>query len=375
MESFIIKDNKKLRYGYTTGSCAAAATKAALIMLFEKVNVEYINLMTPKGILLNLKVYDIHIEDNFVSCAIKKNSGDDPDITNGILIYSKVQKNSQNKINIIGGIGVGKVTKKGLEQPVGQYAINSVPRKMIKDEVSKICNEFNYKNGVDITIFVPNGEDIAKKTFNPKLGIIGGISILGTTGIVEPMSEEALKETIHIEIKMKAKNNYKYIIMTPGNYGETFIKDKLQMDLSNTIKCSNYIGNSIDYAIMEGIKGVLFIGHIGKFVKLAAGIMNTHSKNADARAEIMTAYALKAGANRKVLLEILDSITTDDAIKILKDNDLLEKTMGYILERIYYHLKNRSYEKLKIGVITFSNKFGILGSIGEVEELKRWYIS
>lgn len=375
MESFIIKDNKKLRYGYTTGSCAAAATKAALIMLFEKVNVECINLMTPKGILLNLKVYDIHIEDNFVSCAIKKNSGDDPDITNGILIYSKVQKNSQNKINIIGGIGVGKVTKKGLEQPVGQYAINSVPRKMIKDEVSKICNEFNYKNGVDITIFVPNGEDIAKKTFNPKLGIIGGISILGTTGIVEPMSEEALKETIHIEIKMKAKNNYKYIIMTPGNYGETFIKDKLQMDLSNTVKCSNYIGNSIDYAIMEGIKGVLFIGHIGKFVKLAAGIMNTHSKNADARAEIMTAYACKAGANRKVLLEILDSITTDDAIKILKDNDLLEKTMGYILERIYYHLKNRSYEKLKIGVITFSNKFGILGSIGEVEELKRWYIS
>lgn len=374
MEEYIIKNNKKLRYGYTTGTCAAAATKAATRMLLEQKGIDTVSILTPKGIHLQLEVKEAYYDLEKSTCAIQKDSGDDPDVTNGILVYAQVESIPTKGILVDGGIGVGRVTKKGLEQPVGEAAINKVPRKMIHDSAEEIMELFEYPYGVKVTIYIPEGVEIAKRTFNPRLGIEGGISILGTSGIVEPMSEDAIRETIHLEIRMLKATNRTYLLTTPGNYGEEFARDTLHLNLEKAVKCSNYIGDMIDYAVMEGLEGVLLVGHIGKLVKLAGGIMNTHSKNADGRMEILTAYAAVAGADTKVLTQIMDAITTEEALEYIDNAGILSKTMELIMERMKYYLDKRAYDKLKIGVITFSNQLGLLGKTKGVEDIL-WYIS
>lgn len=264
---YIYKNHKKLRFGYTTGSCAAAASKASIIMLLNKKPIKKIQIMTPKGILLNLNVLDISFGEDFVKCAIKKDSGDDPDVTNGILVYSKVQFSKDKDIIIDGGIGVGRVTKDGLQCKKGSAAINKVPREMIYKEVKNICEEFEYKEGLYVEISIPEGVEIAKKTFNPRLGIEGGISILGTSGIIEPMSEKALIDTIKLEMKQLKVNGAEYFLITPGNYGESFSRENMEINIENSLKCSNFVGETLDYACELGIKGILFIAHIGKFYK------------------------------------------------------------------------------------------------------------
>lgn len=368
-EFYVNKNNKKLRLGYTTGSCAAGAAKAATIMLLKNNLIQTIELMTPKGILLHLKIEDSKRQKEWVSCAVRKDGGDDPDETNGILIYAKVSKLLEPSIQIKGGIGVGKITKKGLEQPIGEAAINKVPRKMIIESIQKVCKECNYKGGILVEISVPAGVEIARKTFNPRLGIVGGISILGTSGIVVPMSEDALIQSIRIEMKMLVENGMEYLIITPGNYGEEFLKKNMSIDISYSMKCSNYIGETIDMAIELGIKGILFVSHIGKFIKVSGGIMNTHSRCADSRAELMASHALRAGISLEGAKKILGTITTEEAIEILIKEEILEHTMEKVLDRIQYYLEHRSYKKLELGVILFSNVYGTLGKTKSVASL------
>jgi cobalt-precorrin-5B (C1)-methyltransferase len=366
---YTYKNQERLRYGYTTGSCAAAASKAATIMLLQNVTISTIELMTPKGILLTLPVLDIEKGDGFVSCAIRKDGGDDPDVTNGILIYSTVSILKEPGVIIDGGIGVGRVTKKGLDIPIGNAAINKVPRSMIEKEVSTICSNNQISQGVKVVISVPEGEEIAKKTFNERLGIIGGISILGTSGIVEPMSETALIDTIKVEMKFLSAKGEKYLVVTPGNYGEDFARDTLHISLNNAVKCSNFVGEAIDLAVELRLDGLLFIGHIGKFIKLAGGIMNTHSKSADARMEILTANALVAGANTKTLRNIMNSTTTDAAIEHLVNDSVLSETMNEVEKKIDFYLNNRARGNLKIGAISFSNQYGLLLKTSKADEL------
>ena len=294
-EHYVIKDNKKLRMGYTTGSCAAAAAKAAAYMLLKKEEVPYVSLLTPKGIQLHLEVLDIQRGENVVSCAIEKDAGDDPDVTNKLWIYARVSLIEQAEIHILGGKGVGIVTKPGLEQPVGSPAINKVPRQMITKELQQVCKNCGYTGGLEVEISVPEGEKTAEKTFNPRLGIIGGISILGTTGIVEPMSEAALVASIRVELKQQVETGHRSLVITPGNYGREFLKDNFPFDLERAVKCSNFVGDTIDMAVELGVENILFVAHIGKFIKVAGGIMNTHSRNADARMEILCANAAIAG--------------------------------------------------------------------------------
>lgn len=355
--------------GYTTGSCAAAAAKAATIMLFRQKKLNSIELMTPKGILLKLDVLDININNDFVCCAIKKDSGDDPDVTNGMLVYAKVSFNNSDDIFIDGGEGVGRVTKAGLEQSIGSAAINRVPREMIYNEVKEICDGYEYEKGIDVLISVPGGEEIAKKTFNPKLGIEGGISILGTSGIIEPMSEVALVDSIKVEMKQLAHNGLEYLVVTPGNYGSRFIEENINIDIENSLKCSNYVGETIDYAVELGLKGILFISHIGKFIKVAGGVMNTHSKWADTRMEIIAANAAVAGVGNQVLTKIMGCTTTDEAIDLLIKDNNLDNTMKLIGEKIDYYLKNRCFNELEIGAIVFSNRHGILVKTKDVEKI------
>lgn len=362
----------ELRKGYTTGSCATAAAKAAAYLIFKGSCAE-VSIMTPKGIKLDLEVLEGQIiDEKTAKCGIRKNSGDDPDITDGVMIYAKVSLNddSSGKILIDGGEGVGRVTLPGLSCKVGEAAINPTPRKTIEAAVSEILQKFDYKGGAFVEISLPQGVELAKRTFNPKLGIVGGLSIIGTSGIVEPMSEQALIDTIKVEMSMRKATGCRYLLITPGNYGETFLKENFDVDRFYSVKCSNFIGNALDFAEQMGFSGILFMGHIGKLSKLAGGIMNTHSKYADSRMEIMAAYAAKLGAKQELIEEIFNCVTTDSAYEKIKEADALlcENLMKLLMERIIYHLKARTHDTLEVAAVMFSNKYGLLAKSDNADE-------
>ncbi len=369
MEDYIEKDGKKLRFGYTTGSCAAAAAKAAAWMLLTGQRKETISLITPKGVTLNLPVLEISMEPNRVSCAIRKDSGDDPDVTNGTLVYAEVTVKETPGIAIDGGFGVGRVTKKGLDQSVGNAAINSVPRKMIRENLEEILALTDQNCGLSVVISVPEGERLAKQTFNPRLGIVGGISILGTTGIVEPMSEKALVDTIRVELNQRKANGDEYVLLTPGNYGCDFIRAGLSLNAEQAVQSSNFIGQTLDICRELGFRGALLVGHIGKLVKLGGGMMNTHSKYGDCRMEILAAHAGVAGLAPAQIGEILQCVACDDALRIIKDAGCFEKTMTGLTERILFHLRHRAGEDMEVGTILFSKEYGLLAQSENAMEL------
>lgn len=366
---YVIRGNKKMRFGYTTGSCAAAACKGATEILLGGKLQETVTLMTPKGILLTLELKDIQIETDKVTCAIRKDAGDDPDTTNGILVYATVEKTKEQGITLDGGIGVGRVTKAGLSQKIGEAAINPVPKSMILRAATEIAEKYDYEGGLKIIIAVPEGVEIGKKTFNPRLGIVGGISILGTSGIVEPMSEAALVQSIRVEMKQHFSQGEEYLLVTPGNYGADYLREHMDLPYEKNIKCSNYVGETIDMAIDMGVKGILFIAHIGKFVKVAAGIMNTHSHSADARMEVLASNAIRAGAPLECAKEILNASTTDEALDILNRYQMTQGTMKEVLDRIQFYLNHRSYEQILLGSVVFSNTCGYLGQTADAAKL------
>lgn len=368
MEEYLVKDGKRLRLGYTTGSCAAAAAKAAAWMLLTGRRKESIRLQTPKGIELNLKVLDIQMLADEARCAIQKDSGDDPDVTRGMLIFAAVRKSATPGVTIDGGEGVGRVTKPGLDQPVGEAAINSVPRQMIEESVREVCTLVGYDGGLDVMISAPGGEALAKKTFNPRLGIEGGISILGTTGIVEPMSEQALLDTIHVELRQQRENGADYILLAPGNYGADYIRDFIGLDPKTAVLTSNFIGDSLEFCKEFGFHGALLIGHIGKFVKLAGGMWNTHSKFGDCRMEIIASHSAALGLRAERTEEILHCATCDDALRILDEEGLKDAFLVRLGQRIGTMLGYKSGE-LQSGAILFSKEYGFLCETEGAEEL------
>lgn len=371
MEEYIVKGGKKLRLGYTTGSCAAAAAKAAAFMLLTGRRMERVTLLTPKGIRLELPVREIDMGPEAVSCAIEKDSGDDPDVTRGALIFAEVSRSEGDGVVIDGGVGVGRVTKPGLDQPVGAAAINSVPRRMIREAVEEVRTLTDSREGLRVVISVPEGEALAKKTFNPRLGIVGGISILGTTGIVEPMSEQALVETIRVELRQRRESGAEYVLLTPGNYGSDFIRDGLGIDPAIAVQTSNFIGDALEICRELGFQGAVLVGHIGKLVKLAGGMFNTHSKYGDCRMEIIAAHAAAAGLAAERAGEILQCVSCDDALRILREADLCGQTMDRLMERIRFHLQAKAGEELEIGAIAFSKVYGLLGQTAEADGLLR----
>lgn len=297
-DSFVYKNQKKLRRGYTTGSCAAGAAKAAAVLLFSGENAEYVSVRTPSGIVLHLRTENPGRTEKEAWCGIRKDAGDDIDATDGILIMARARRIPEPAsgkgpdIVIRGGSGVGTVTKIGLDQPVGESAINSVPRRMIREEVGEVLREYHYTGSLAIEISVPDGEKIAEQTFNPRLGIVGGISILGTTGIVEPMSEQALVETIRVEMEQRRQMGEKNLLLAPGNFGLDFIHRQYGISPERAVVCSNFIGDTLDMALHMNFQSVLLVGHIGKLCKLGAGIMNTHSHIADGRMETLCACGI-----------------------------------------------------------------------------------
>lgn len=359
LEKYVSKGSKKLRCGFTTGTCATAASAGAARMLLSGKVIENITVMTPSGNSVTVGLTDIKKENDYVSCAVQKDSGDDPDVTDKILVYSTVSY-EKSGITVDGGEGVGRVTKKGLKQQIGEAAINPVPRKMIEEQLKTAASDYSYDGGLKAVISVPMGIQIAKKTFNPRLGIEGGISILGTTGIVEPMSEQALIDTISVELDVRKAQNEEFIIVTPGNYGQDFLRDNLGIAVDKCVKCSNFIGDTIDMCIEKGFKSMLLVGHIGKLSKLGCTIYNTHSRYADGRMEAFALCAALCGAEREVLENILGCITTDAALEILKKEGIFDKTIKMLEKRIDRSLKLRAKGSIEIGMITFSEEYGIL---------------
>lgn len=381
MEEYQFSQGKNLRCGYTTGSCATAAAKAAATMLLTGERVEVIRIDTPKGITLDLEPLEVERGSKYVSCAIRKDSGDDPDDTNGVLVYAKVEKINRLEqngdelsgkeacIEICGGIGIGKVTKPGLSCQMGGPAINPTPRKMITSELTKVIQQNNYQGALRVTISIPAGVEIAKKTFNPRLGIVGGLSVLGTSGIVEPMSEKALVETMYVELNsQKAKGN-KNLLVFFGNYGEDFTRDVLQLDISDRVTCSNFVGELLDYAVFCGFETLLLVGHAGKLAKLAQGVMNTHSKYADCRTEVFALQAMFHGASREVGQEIYNCLTTDEVARILQRENVFTPVMQEVTKKIDFYMQHRVHGKIKTGALMFSNVYGILGKTKDADQL------
>ena len=365
-DSYVFVNNKKLRRGHTTGTCAAAATKAATEALLSGKPVGTVTIHTPKGITLDLPVEDMCITDSYVSCAVRKDGGDDIDATHGTLVYSKVSK-TESGINIDGGVGVGRVTRKGLDQPVGNAAINRVPRSMIKEAVEDVRFNSDYQGGFDIEISVPEGMEIAKKTFNPRLGIEGGISILGTSGIVEPMSETALVNTIKVEMNMRSQGN-KVLLVVPGNYGKEFSQSFPGIDPEKAVKCSNFVGEMLDYAV-EIDRDIVLVSNLGKLVKVAGGIMNTHSRNADSRMEILAANAAMAGASMPIVQRIMGCISTDDALDVINEENLIDDVSKLLIDKVEFYMNHRTGGKIRTAAVMFSSVYGLLAKTSLADEM------
>ena len=367
MEAFYIeKGGKKLRCGYTTGSCAAAASKAALMMLLSGADIHNVSIRTPKGPVYNAEIMDIKREKNSVSCAVIKDGGDDPDVTTGAYIYSKVSLTEEKGVFIDGGTGVGRVTKPGLDQKVGEAAINSMPRKMIRENLEEVLREYNENDkGVSVIISVPTGEELAEKTFNPKLGIIGGISILGTTGIVEPMSDEAILKTIRTEIRMRKAEGRKILLAAPGNYGISFLKERYGIDENLPVMSSNFIYDTVKMALNEGFEKLLFVGHIGKLVKVAGGIKNTHSMYGDHRMEILSDLSKDY---KDLSKELSECVMTDEAVRIITEAGIGEAVFDRMAGDIKSHMETWADGRIEVEVIVFSNENTKLVSTGGAEE-------
>lgn len=368
LEEYVYRGAEKLRCGYTTGSCAAAAAKAAAEMIFTGHEVTGVKLMTPKGIMLDLDVADAELNEGSASCAIVKDSGDDPDITNGIRVYSRVRLIPEGTV-ILGGEGVGVVTKAGLDRPVGDAAINTVPRRMIGGAVAEIAEKYGYSGGFEVTVSIPQGVELAKKTFNPRMGIEGGISVIGTSGIVEPMSNTAVIETIRAEANMRRAAGQRNMLLTIGNYSEDFVQRELPFSLERSVTCSNFIGDAIDIGMELGFESILIVGHIGKLVKLGAGIMNTHSSWADGRMDVLVTCGVLAGADTDTLKRLPECATADAAMDILDEGGYLEKTAEILSQRMDSYLRARVKDSIPIAALAFSYKRELRVRTALAEEL------
>ncbi|MCH4006026.1 MAG: cobalt-precorrin-5B (C(1))-methyltransferase CbiD [Eubacterium sp.] len=382
MDEVVRNGNKMLRLGFTTGTCAALASSGALHLLLTGRVPEKLKIVTRKGIPVSVAPEEAGFRDERKStayCLIKKDAGDDIDATDGALIGAEVTLTESAGITIDGGEGVGRVTKAGLDQPVGAAAINSVPRQMIRESLEACARQLDYplgERGAAAVIFVPEGREIAEKTFNPHLGITGGISILGTTGIVEPMSEQALVDTIEVEMKQK-RTESEDIILVPGNYGENFLQQGhlgKVLDHAPLVQCSNFIGDAVDIAGNCGFHRVLLTGHIGKLVKLAGGMMNTHSRMGDCRMEILTAHAACAGADKKTCQQLMQCAVTDEAVRILEEAGVFDEVLQIMLQKIQQHLNRRAEDSLEIGAAVYQGE-RLLGLTETAEKiLKEWEV-
>ena len=361
-EHYIRSGQKMLRCGYTTGTCAALAAAGAARLLLTGQAPSRLSLRTPKGWVVEVApVFCRLLEEGGALCAVRKDGGDDADVTHGMLVQAAVVLTPGPGVSIQGGEGVGRVTRPGLDQPVGAAAINRVPRQMIARAVAQELETAAWPGGAGVTISIPGGAETARRTFNPLLGVEGGLSVLGTSGIVEPMSQQAIVDTIEVEAR-QARQSGARLILTPGNYGADFLAAQGLGGLGvPVVRCSNFIGDALDIAAAQRFEQVLLAGHIGKLVKVAGGIMNTHSRQADCRTELFCAHAAAAGASTALCRRLLDAATTDACIPLLDAEGLRDPVLSSLTAAVQTHLERRAAGAFAVGALLFSNQYGLLG--------------
>lgn len=374
LDHFIEADGKPLRLGYTTGSCAAAAARAAARALLTGEEPAAVTLGTPAGLTLELPVETLTRGKDRVTCGVRKDAGDDPDVTHGLLILAEVRREpgpAPLELTLKAGEGVGTVTLPGLDQPPGEPAINRVPREMIFSAVREEAEGAAFTGKLTVTISAPGGRELAEKTFNPRLGITGGISILGTSGLVEPMSESALVASIRAELSVLAAAGEKGVLLTPGNYGRDFLRGAEGIPDRLAVKCSNFLGDALDAARELGFTRVLLAGHLGKLIKLAGGMLNTHSRYGDCRMELLAAHAALAGATRETIAELFAAPTTVRGAEILDQAGLLAPTMESLAGKIGETIRRRAGEGMTAGAAAYLPERGIVLRTSHAEELWR----
>lgn len=368
LEHYLAVGQRRLRCGVTTGTCAAAASRAAAQLLLTGRAPGSVFVDTPYGLTVELEVEDAVLTAQWARCTVVKDAGDDPDVTDGVHVTATVESIPAG-MDIEGGEGVGRVTLPGLDQPVGAAAINTVPRRMILEQLRLAAEESDCPGGLRAVISIPEGRALAEKTFNPRLGIVGGVSVLGTTGIVRPMSEEALVDTIRTELNLYKTMGKRHLLLTPGAYGAAFCRDVLGLALDDAVQCSNYIGAALDHAALLGFESILLVGHAGKLVKCAAGVMNTHSRVADARRETLAAHAALCGADVQTVARVMESPTTDAALDALDAVGLKGAVMERVTIALGEQLRHRAGQGMQVEAVIFSNSHGLLGKSAGAEAL------
>ena len=374
-EHYIRSGRRLLRCGYTTGTCAALGAAGAARLLLTGRAPESVGLRTPKGIVVEVAPRFCRATADGAECAIVKDGGDDVDATTGLPVIATVTlcPDAPRTVAIDGGAGVGRVTKPGLDQPVGAAAINHVPRQMITEALLREADAVGYGGGFAVVISIDGGAEAARRTFNPHIGVDGGLSVLGTSGIVEPMSQQALLDTLQLEIHQAALKS-KRLILAPGNYGLDYLASHLpELREIPIVKISNFVGEALDMAAAEQFGELLLVGHVGKLVKLAGGIMNTHSKQADCRTELFCAHAAICGADAATCRALLDAATTDACLDILVEAGLKAPVMASLLDAVQAHLDRRAAGAFEVGAVLFSNQAGPLGQTKTADALlKKW---
>ena len=347
-----------LKYGITTGATAAAAAKAATIAALKE-PVDRVVIPTPIGLRFEVPIKSSKkLATGTAEAVAVKDAGQDIDATDKMEIIATVKITDDGKVTIKSGVGVGVVTKPGLQVPVGEGAINPVPRSMITQAVKEALPA---GKGAEVTISAPEGANIAKKTTNAKLGVKGGVSILGTTGVVKPLSLEACRRSLVPQIDVSLARGYKRIIYVPGNIGEKIAKEKFGIPEDAIVQTGDFVGYMLDKAVEKDVKEIIFIGHSGKLVKLAANIFNTHHKVGDARNEVIASYAGAAGASIQTIKELLAANTSDEATEILKQVSLVEKTYDKIAARVHQRISDRVENKIKLSIIIVAMDGKVLG--------------
>ena len=352
--------SKHLREGISTGSCAAAAVKAAALKILNGLCPQSVEITTPEGRRLTIPVQDAPS-----GCGVIKDAGDDPDATDGLLIVAEVELGGEaGEITFAGGQGVGTVTLPGLKVPPGEPAINPVPRAMITEALRSVIGA----QAAKVTVSVPRGEEVATKTFNPRLGVTGGISILGTTGIVKPMNEEALFESLTLELSTHAAAGQPFIAIAFANTGEQAMRKALDIKGRCVMQCGNYIGYVLDEAVRLGFKRALLCGHPGKLLKVAAGTFNTHNRTGDGRLEALCTQAAIAGASPKLVRELYECTTTENAMRIVAENGL-ERLWTTLAQITAKRCTDRSFGETPVEAAFIDNDGKILGESEGVEAL------
>jgi len=351
----------KLRTGFTTGTCATAGSIAAVLAITNQKKIGSVDVILPKKKTIQIKIADCQFTKNSARCLVIKDGGDDPDVTHGAEIWTEVSLTSKpNKIEIDGGSGVGRVTKPGLGLDIGSAAINPTPKKMIIENILKIAQDLLEKNGLNVMISVPKGKELALKTDNPRLGILGGISILGTSGIVIPYSTASFAAAIRQSLDVTIAMGNDTVVLTTGGRSEDFSRNIIKLPDHCFVQMGDFSGYTIQQCAKKKIKKAYVAGFIGKLTKMAMGVKQTHVKGSKVDMEFLSNLAQKCNANAKIVVEIKKANTARRVYEIVTK----EKLIGFfnmVCEEVYKQLRNHSEKKFEMDVIMFDFDGNIIG--------------